>query len=67
MFQETLIADFEGAPRSQDINDGFNMGLRWRQKPDGDFALTRLSAGRVVVLNFDPMALSDEQRFELNE
>jgi hypothetical protein len=67
VFQETLIADFEGTPRSQDVNDGFNMGLRWRQKPNGDYALTRLSAGRVVVLNFDPMALSDEQRFELNE
>ena len=67
VFQETLIDDFEGEPRSQDINDGFNMGLRWRQKPDGDYALTRLSAGRVVVLNFDPMALSDMQRFELNE
>jgi hypothetical protein len=67
VFEETLVADFEGVPRSQDINDGFDMGLRWRQKPDGDYALTRLSAGRVVVLNFDPMALSDEQRFELNE
>jgi hypothetical protein len=67
VFQETLIADFEGTLRAQDINDGFNMGLRWRQKPDGDYALTRLSAGRVVVLNFDPMALSDMQRFELNE
>ena len=67
VFQETLIDDFKGEPRSQDINDGFNMGLRWRQKPDGDYALTRLSAGRVVVLNFDPMALSDKQRFELNE
>jgi hypothetical protein len=67
VFEETLIADFQGTPRSQDINDGFNRGLRWRQKPDGGYALTRLSAGRVVVLNFDPMALSDEQRFELNE
>ena len=67
VFQETLIADFEGTPRAEDINNGFNMGLRWRQKPDGDYALTRLSAGRVVVLNFDPMALSDKQRFELNE
>jgi hypothetical protein len=67
VFEETLIADFEGTPRSQDINDGFSRGLRWRQKPDGGYALTRLSAGRVVVLNFDPMALSDEQRFELNE
>jgi hypothetical protein len=37
------------------------MGLRWRQKPDGGYALTRLSAGRVVVLNFDPMALSGER------
>jgi hypothetical protein len=67
VFEETLIADFEGTPRSQDINDGFSRGLRWRQKPDGGYALTRLSASRVVVLNFDPMALSDEQRFELNE
>ena len=67
VFEETLIADFQDTPRSQDINDGFNRGLRWRQKPDGGYALTRLSAGRVVVLNFDPMALSDEQRFELNE
>ena len=67
VFEETLIADFQGTPRSQDINDGFSRGLRWRQKPDGGYALTRLSAGRVVVLNFDPMALSDEQRFELNE
>jgi hypothetical protein len=67
VFEETLVADFEGVPRSQDINDGFGRGLRWRQKPDGDYALTRLSAGRVVVLNFDPMALSDAQRFELNE
>ena len=45
VFEETLIADFEGARRSQDINHGFNMGLRWRQEPDGDYALTRLSAG----------------------
>ena len=67
VFQETLIADFQGVPSAEDINNGFNMGLRWRQEPDGDYAVTRLSAGRVVVLNFDPMALSDKQRFELNE
>jgi len=67
VFEETLIADFKAVPRAEDINNGFNKGLRWRQKPDGNYELTRLRGGRVVVLNYDPMALTDQQRFELNE
>jgi hypothetical protein len=67
VFNETLIADFKNAPGAADINNGFSMGLRWRQKPNGNYELTRLSAGRVVVTNFDPMALTDQQRSELNE
>jgi hypothetical protein len=67
VFDETLIADFKNTPRAEDINNGFNMGLRWRQKPNGNYELTRLKGGRVVVTNFDPMALSDQQRFELDE
>lgn len=67
VFEETLIADFKNTPRAEDINNGFNMGLRWRQKPNGHYELTRLTGGRVVVTNFDPMALTDQQRFELNE
>jgi hypothetical protein len=67
VFEETLIADFKNVPRAEDINNGFNMGLRWRQKPNGHYELTRLKGGRVVVTNFDPMALTDQQRFELNE
>jgi hypothetical protein len=67
VFEETLIADFKDIPRAEDINNGFNLGLRWRQKPNGHYDLTRLKAGRIVVLNFDPMALTDAQRFELNE
>jgi hypothetical protein len=67
VFDETLIADFKNVPRAEDINNGFNMGLRWRQKPNGNYQLTRLKGGRVVVTNFDPMALTDQQRFELEE
>jgi len=67
VFDETLITDFKSTPSAGDINSGFNMGLRWRQKPGGHFELTRLRAGRVVVANFDPMALTDRQRFELDE
>jgi hypothetical protein len=67
VYEETLIADFKNIPRAEDINNGFNMGLRWRQKPDGHYELTRLKGGRVVVANFDPMALTDQQRFEFDE
>jgi hypothetical protein len=67
VFNETLIADFKNTPSAADINSGFNMGLRWRQKPNGNYELTRLQSGRVVVANFDPMAQSDQQQFELAE
>jgi len=67
VFDETLIADFRNIPRAEDINNGFNMGLRWRQKPNGNYELTRLKGGRVIVANFDPMALTDQRRFELDE
>ncbi|MBK8176806.1 MAG: hypothetical protein IPK66_16565 [Rhodospirillales bacterium] len=67
IFDEVLVDDVKTMPRPEDINNGYNMGLRWRQKPDGGFELTRLSGGRVLVSNFDPMALSDRERFKLNE
>jgi hypothetical protein len=67
VFEETLVADFKEVPRAEDINNGFDKGLRWRQKPDGHYELTRLVAGRVVVSNVDPMSLSDQERFALNE
>ena len=67
VFEEVLIDDYKRVPDADDINDGFEKGLRWQQKPNGNYKLTRLSAGRVVVTNFDPMALTDRERFELNE
>lgn len=67
VFRETLVADFKGVPDAADINNGFSQGLNWRQKPDGNYELTRLNAGRTVVTNFDPMALTDQQRFEFNQ
>ena len=67
VFEDTLIGDFKSIPRAEDINNGINNGMRWRQKPDGNYKVTRLEGGRVIVANFDPMALTDRQRFELNE
>jgi len=67
VFVETLVTDFKGVPRAEDINDGFSLGLRWRQKPDGNYKLTRLSTGRLVVTNYDPRLLSDDERWALND
>jgi hypothetical protein len=67
VYEDTLIADFKGVPRAEDINNGFNNGMRWRQKPDGNYKVTRLEGGRVIIANFDPMSLTDRQRFELND
>ena len=67
VFVETLVADFKGVPRAEDINDGFGLGLRWRQKPDGNYKLTRLSTGRVAVTNYDPKTLTEDERWALND
>jgi hypothetical protein len=66
VFEETLIHDFKGTLRSEDIQGGFEKGLNWRQNPDGNYRLTRLTVGRIAVTNFDPMALTHQQRYQLN-
>ena len=66
VFVDTLVEDFKGQPRSQDVTQGFGLGVTWRQKPNGNWALIRLLSGRLVVTNYDPHALNDKERFRLN-
>ena len=67
VFKETMVADFKGVPTAEDIAKGMVKGLKWRQKPDGNYELTRLQGGRVMISNFDPVALTEEERFLINE
>ena len=67
VFEELMVHEFDAVPRSQDITAGFDKGLKWRQNPDGSYELRRLQSGRIVMTNYDPAALTDQQRFELNE
>ena len=62
-----MVHEFDAVPRSQDITAGFDKGLKWRQNPDGSYELRRLQSGRIVMTNYDPAALTDQERFELNE
>jgi len=66
IFDETVLADFKGDPDAEDIINGFDKGFRWQQKPNGNYELIRLTAGRTIVLNYDPKTLSDQQKFQLN-
>lgn len=67
VFEETLVEDFKGAPSAADINQGLANNLRWRQKPDGSYKVTRLTTGRSLITNYDPQSLTDEERWALNE
>jgi hypothetical protein len=67
VFEQTLVDDFKGPLSPEDIRNAYKDGLLWRKKPNGNFVLTRLATGRVVVMNVDPMSLDDDARFALNQ
>lgn len=67
VFEEPLAPDLKARPSAADIINADKEGLQWRRNADGSFRLVRLQAGRVVVMNVDPMSLDNQARYELNE
>ena len=67
VFEEMLIKDFKGVPKSQDITKGFEGGSKWRQKKGGHYTFSRLVSGRKAVTNYDTRALKDHEMARLNE
>ena len=67
VFEDILFKDIADRPKAEDLAKGINLGITWRQKPDGRFQASKLTQGRVAITNYDPMLLSDEQRWALNE
>ena len=65
IFNKVVVDGLKVPPRGQDIVN--QQGITWIRKPDGAYLVTRLDAGRLVVLNYDPVAMTDEERFQLNE
>ena len=66
LFDETLIEKFPTAPQPYDINQGIFNDLVWRAQPDGTFSLTRTASGRLVITNYDPNTLTDQERWDMN-
>jgi hypothetical protein len=67
IFEDMLFKDIADRPKAEDLAKGINLGVTWRQKPDGRFQASKLTKGRVVITNYDPRDLSDEERWALNE
>jgi len=67
VFEEPVAAHLKAEPSPADIISATKEGLQWRRNADGSYRLVRLQAGRVVVMNVDPMSLSNQARYELNE
>jgi hypothetical protein len=62
-----LVGDDVFVTNPKILAKGIKEGVTWRQKPDGRFKASKLTQGRVVITNYDPLRLSDEERWGLNE
>lgn len=67
VFEEPIAPALTAAPSAADVINADKEGLQWRRNADGSYQLARFQAGRVVVMNVDPMSLGNQARFELNE
>jgi hypothetical protein len=66
-FTEPTRATLSGPPPAEEIRKAVEKDYRWRQGPDADvYELGRRVTGRVVITNYDPRALTDAERAELN-
>jgi hypothetical protein len=66
-FTETIRAALSGPPPAEEIRKAMEKDYHWRPVPGTDvYELGRRVAGRVVITNYDPRAMSDTARAELN-
>jgi hypothetical protein len=66
-FTETARAGLRGPPPAEEIRTAMEKDYRWRQVPGTDlYELGRRVTGRVVITNYDPRAMTDAARAELN-
>jgi len=66
-FTETTRAALSGPPPAEEIRKAMEKDYYWRPVPGTDvYELGRRVTGRVVITNYDPRAMSDTARAELN-
>lgn len=64
-YNKVLLEGLKTPPSVSDLIDG--KGVRYRRAPDGTYTVTQRVRGRVLLSNYDPRTLTDEERQRLNE
>ncbi len=65
VFDKVVLDGLKVPPRGQDL--GQETGITWTRKTDGTYLVTRLTAGRLAITNYDLLAMTDDELFRLNE
>jgi hypothetical protein len=68
MYEEAIPVKLERAPHPDEVVNALEKGYHWR--PDGEanrYYLERRAQGRIVIANYDPNRLSNDERRRLQE
>lgn len=49
------------------LAEAVDNGLRWQRNDDGTYTVRKRTLGRILVSNYDPLSLTDDELFELDE
>lgn len=64
-FDEVVIDGLKQQPKAEDLWKA--KGLNWWLNPDGTWKVTRKTIGRTLISNYDPLSLTNIERYQLNE
>ena len=67
---DKVILDSVEEPWDRDTIDlakAVDNGMRWRRNDDGTYRILKRTVGRVLISNYDPRSLTDEELDTLNE
>ncbi len=70
MIFDKVILDSVKEPWNKDptsLANAANVGMRWRYNNDGTYTVMKRTIGRVLVSNYDPRSLTDEELNALDE
>ncbi|MFO1153792.1 MAG: hypothetical protein U1E42_09055 [Rhodospirillales bacterium] len=66
-YDQPMLERMSSPPSTGDIVTAQGNNMAWRQNADGTFTLTRSVRGRILISNYDPLTLTDQDRQRLNE
>jgi len=67
-FRGAISMELSGPPSASDLTEAIEKGYFWKKnEEDGTYELSKHVNGRVVISNYDPMALTNSERQALNQ